>query len=98
MLLSLSVVLTISLSLSVRVCVDAAGRVYFTQTFQLVRAPLLEWLKPLLAWLTTIDFGTVTYPEAFLRHVQDAGLAVDMEQVLSSHGGRVAKMVVASRE
>ena len=75
-----------------------AGRFYFTQTFQLQPAPWLEAFKPWLKWITTIDFGKVTYPSAFLRHLQSAGLSVDMEEVISSHHGRAAKMVVASRD
>ena len=61
-----------------------AGRIYFTQNFQLHPSPILEVIKPLLALVTTIDFGSVTYPAAFLRHLQDAGLTVNMEEVIST--------------
>jgi SAM-dependent methyltransferase len=43
------------------------GRVYFTQTFEHGRSPVLEIVKPLLRRLTTIDFGRVTYEDDFRR-------------------------------
>ncbi|KAL3914205.1 MAG: hypothetical protein SGPRY_007705 [Prymnesium sp.] len=36
------------------------GRIYVTQTFQNQKSPLTEIIKPLLRWITTIDFGVVT--------------------------------------
>lgn len=41
------------------------GRLYFTQTFELRKNPMLEWLKPTMSYWTTIDFGQVTYVEDF---------------------------------
>jgi ubiquinone/menaquinone biosynthesis C-methylase UbiE len=52
------------------------GRVYFTQTFQETKSPLLERAKPLLKKVTTIDFGRVTYEADFLDVVSGAGLDV----------------------
>jgi len=77
--------------------VPTPGRFYFTQTFQLHRSRFLELVKPLLAYLTTIDFGQVTYAALFFARLEEAGLKVDLEEVISTHGGRSARMVVASR-
>jgi SAM-dependent methyltransferase len=41
------------------------GRLYFTQTFELRKNTLLEWVKPTMTYWTTIDFGNVTYVEDF---------------------------------
>ena len=60
-------------------------------------SPFLERVKPLLAWITTIDFGRVTYADDFMWHLQQANLTVKMEEVISVSGGRTAKMVVAER-
>lgn len=46
------------------------GRLFFTQTFELQKNTMLEWFKPALAYVTSIDFGRVTYGEDF-----DAALA-----------------------
>jgi SAM-dependent methyltransferase len=62
---------------------SGGGRVYFTQTFHDQRVPLLEWLKPRARWLTTIDFGRVTYEQDFRATIVDhAGLNLDALHVL----------------
>jgi SAM-dependent methyltransferase len=48
------------------------GLIYFTQTFEERRSPVMEQLKPILGQLTTIEFGRVTY-EADFREVIEAG-------------------------
>ena len=53
------------------------GRIYCTQTIQAARNPVLERLKPLLRFLTTIDFGKVTYLPEFEAAVAAAGLAIE---------------------
>jgi SAM-dependent methyltransferase len=52
--------------------------ILITQTFE-TGAPnrVLTALKPLLKFLTTIDFGQVTYEKEFLKTVADAKLVVD---------------------
>ncbi|TMW56900.1 hypothetical protein Poli38472_002825 [Pythium oligandrum] len=52
------------------------GRVYITQTIQTKRSILAEYGKPLLKFLTTIDFGQVTYEEDLLLAFKKAGLSV----------------------
>jgi ubiquinone/menaquinone biosynthesis C-methylase UbiE len=47
------------------------GLIYLTQTFQTKQSKWLEVLKPLLKYLTTIDFGQVTYEADFLERVKE---------------------------
>ncbi|ETK87295.1 hypothetical protein L915_08246 [Phytophthora nicotianae] len=52
------------------------GKVYVTQTIQTSHSMLVEIGKPLLKFLTTIDFGTVTYEEDLLNTFKKAGLTL----------------------
>lgn len=70
------------------------GRIYFTQTFQVQRSPLMEKMKPLLKKLTTIDFGTVTYEEDFRASVASVGMEIEDMVELGSHGARSYRMIV----
>lgn len=63
------------------------GRLLFTQTFQKVRSGMLEFLKPRLGALTTIEFGRVTYESDFARMLDRQGLVVIHREVL--HEGQV---------
>jgi len=71
------------------------SRFYFTQTFQDKPNWFMEKLKPWLAWLTTIDFGKVTYTSDFIECLWKAGLKHDHVQVISkNHGGTAMLFVV----
>lgn len=70
--------------------------VFFTQTFEHVRSPWLERIKPLLRWLTTIDFGRVTYKDEFRRAVAAGGLAIDSIDVLAGGPRRSAVLIRAT--
>lgn len=69
------------------------GRMYFTQTFERARSPLLEVLKPLLRVVTTIDFGRVTYEDDFRRALTAGGL--ELEELLSLDEGRRRSSILA---
>mmetsp|Transcript_5752 Transcript_5752/g.15896 ORF Transcript_5752/g.15896 Transcript_5752/m.15896 type:complete len:273 (+) Transcript_5752:136-954(+) len=49
------------------------GRVYITQTFNKKKSAVMSVLKPLLKYITTIDFGQLTTEEDLERIIQDAG-------------------------
>ncbi len=70
------------------------GRVYFTQTFQEKRSPVLEKVKPMLVRVTTIDFGRVTYEADFLRVVAEAGMEVIDNHTLHRRGSQSFRRVV----
>lgn len=71
------------------------GRMYFTQTIQQRPSRFMERFKPLLKRLTSIDFGQVTYAEAFKAQLDAADLALEEFTLLSRHGGRASCLVVA---
>lgn len=74
------------------------GQVFFTQTFQDRRDPLMEKLKPTLVRLTSIDFGRVTYEQAFLSTLEAGGLDVQEHVVLKAGKHRSDRLVVAAPE
>eukprot|EP00038_Savillea_parva_P010836 m.193168 g.193168 ORF g.193168 m.193168 type:complete len:234 (+) comp18853_c0_seq1:55-756(+) len=53
------------------------GAIYITQTFQRKAIPLLKYIKPLAYYVTTIDFGQVTYEADIARIVRDAGMEME---------------------
>jgi SAM-dependent methyltransferase len=52
------------------------GKVYVTQTFQRKSFPLLGAVKPLLRYLTTIDFGQLTFERDVDAIVAQSGLVL----------------------
>mgnify|MGYP001560524611 CR=1 FL=1 len=78
--------------------------IYFTQTFEKKRRflllrvldTILQRLKPLLKFLTTIDFGQVTYEEDFRDVIRAAGLAIEEKRVLRAGWFRDQVLVVVS--
>ncbi|KAF0690904.1 Aste57867_17767 [Aphanomyces stellatus] len=59
------------------------GRIYVTQTIQTQKSWATEVGKPLLKFITTIDFGHVTYEDELLRAIADAGLKVLLNKPIS---------------
>jgi ubiquinone/menaquinone biosynthesis C-methylase UbiE len=72
------------------------GRVYFTQTFQERRSPLLEKAKPLLHRLTTIHFGNVTYEADFFRTLDEGGYEVLEHTRMGGGAARSFRLVEAA--
>ena len=61
------------------------GRIFITQTFQHKAPPLFGQLKPLLKYLTTIDFGRLFFARQVEGIVRDSGLTlVSMEPIEGS--------------
>lgn len=75
--------------------VRPGGPIYFTQTFEERRSPLMERLKPMLFRLTTIHFGRVTYEQEFLDTLEAAGLDVEEHRRLGGGRRRSARLVQA---
>ncbi|RHY87047.1 hypothetical protein DYB37_011792 [Aphanomyces astaci] len=59
------------------------GRIYVTQTIQTKKSWATEVAKPFLKFVTTIDFGSVTYENQLLRAIADAGLKVLLNKAIS---------------
>ena len=55
--------------------VKPGGLIYVTQTYQRRALPLLAWVKPLLKYATTIDFGQLTYEHDVRRIYDEAATA-----------------------
>lgn len=75
---------------------SAGGAIYFTQTFEHSRSRVMEIVKPLLRWVTTIDFGRVTYETEFDAALTQGGVAVVERQVLRAGRHRSSVLTVAS--
>jgi SAM-dependent methyltransferase len=76
------------------------GRLYFTQTFELSRNVFLEKLKPALAYLTSIDFGRVTYVEELEEVFQEVGVVVVSSTQIhdgNASRGRESRLLVVAR-
>ena len=73
------------------------GRIYFTQTFEHRRSRTVELAKPLIRFVTTIDFGRVTYESEFRRALAEAGTRIMEIVVLHAGSRRSSVLVVAQR-
>jgi len=72
------------------------GVVYFTQTFQKERSWLMENIKPMLVYLTSIDFGKVTYEKDFRSYIEQAHMTIEFEEVVTEHSDRTVKLFGAT--
>ncbi|KAF0690905.1 Aste57867_17768 [Aphanomyces stellatus] len=59
------------------------GRIYVTQTIQTQKSWVTEVGKPLLKFITTVDFGNVTYETDFVRAVEAADLKLVLNKAIS---------------
>lgn len=73
----------------------AKGRLYFTQTFEDGHSRLLEIAKPLMRWVTTIDFGRVTYEDDFRRTVEAGEFEIEERAVIERQRRRSALLLIA---
>jgi len=71
------------------------GRLYFTQTIQTRPSRSMEFVKPMLKRVTSVDFGRVTYEDAFKEQIRRAGLELQEFTILARHGNRVSCLAVA---
>jgi SAM-dependent methyltransferase len=71
------------------------GRLFSTQTFHHRRSALLEWAKPLIKHVTTIQFGRVTYEDDFRRAFLDAGVVLEELSTMRSTKNSSYRLAVA---
>ena len=72
--------------------VRPGGRIYVTQTYQKRAAPVMRVVKPLLRYVTTIDFGRLTstaeaeriFRESELELVEHASIAGSVDTVFQT--------------
>jgi ubiquinone/menaquinone biosynthesis C-methylase UbiE len=73
------------------------GEILFVQTMFRQRSRWLEFIKPRLKYLTTIDFGQVTYEAHFFSLLDDMGLVVAEDRVIKKECFRGEYRMVAAR-
>eukprot|EP00465_Bigelowiella_longifila_P012838 CAMPEP_0185254168 /NCGR_PEP_ID=MMETSP1359-20130426/2858_1 /TAXON_ID=552665 /ORGANISM="Bigelowiella longifila, Strain CCMP242" /LENGTH=196 /DNA_ID=CAMNT_0027836875 /DNA_START=122 /DNA_END=712 /DNA_ORIENTATION=+ len=56
---------------------EPGAPIYITQTFQLQHSPITEIVKPLMKYLTTIDFGQLTYLSKLDEIASKAGMEIE---------------------
>lgn len=59
------------------------GKIYITQTIETNRTLLVQLFKPLLKYISTIDFGNVTYEDDLLNAFKAANLEVQLNKPIS---------------
>jgi SAM-dependent methyltransferase len=79
----------------VRMLLRPGAPLFFTQTFELSRSRAAEVVKPLLRLVTTIDFGRVTYEDAFRRALADGGVVLESLETLNASRKRAGVLAVA---
>lgn len=52
------------------------GKIYFTQTLYFKKSPLIEMIKPRIVYLSSIDFGKITYEEEFKHLLEQENLEI----------------------
>ena len=68
------------------------GVILVTQTIEARRNVLLEWAKPMLKFVTTIDFGSVTYLHELEAAVREAGLRITSSSVVEGSDARAVHL------
>lgn len=58
------------------------GKIYITQTFQRQAFPGLAYLKPLIKYLTTIDFGALVMESEVHTMVKAAGMRIERNELI----------------
>jgi len=59
------------------------GKIYITQTFQKKNVPLGSIMKPLLRYITTVDFGQLCFEDDLQRILAGAGMKVERDEVIA---------------
>eukprot|EP00472_Partenskyella_glossopodia_P004748 CAMPEP_0197526990 /NCGR_PEP_ID=MMETSP1318-20131121/19962_1 /TAXON_ID=552666 /ORGANISM="Partenskyella glossopodia, Strain RCC365" /LENGTH=191 /DNA_ID=CAMNT_0043081417 /DNA_START=39 /DNA_END=611 /DNA_ORIENTATION=+ len=65
-----------ALKVAAKMCKPGAP-IYITQTYQLKYSPITAVVKPLLKYLTTVDFGHLTYMTELDKIVSKAGMTIE---------------------
>lgn len=83
----------------IRDCVRPGGEIVFFQTMFKDRSPLIEFVKPKLKYVTTIDFGRVTYERDFFALLREKKLSVCHDRLIKREWFKGEyRMIVASPE
>jgi ubiquinone/menaquinone biosynthesis C-methylase UbiE len=83
---------------AMRALLKPTGVVYITQTFQKAPMPLMATVKPLMKYLTTIDFGYLTYEKDLDGLFESAGMQVLKSETIDGSVNtkfQAARLIVA---
>jgi len=73
------------------------GEIVFFQTIFKERFPFMEFIKPKLKYITTIDFGKVTYEKGFFALMNQKSLSISEDRLIKREWFRGEyRMIVAS--
>jgi ubiquinone/menaquinone biosynthesis C-methylase UbiE len=76
------------------------GKIYVTQTLQNRPSPLMERVKPLLKFVTSIDFGSLVYYKDMQGIVEEAGFKIVVDRAIRGSintAAQTARMLVLER-
>lgn len=68
-----------------KACLKPQGKIIFFQTMFKKRSRLMEFIKPKLKFITTVDFGKVTYEGEFLELLGNQNLAVTQNRATAKN-------------
>ncbi len=63
-------------------CLKPEGEIVFFQTMFKERSRVMEFIKPKLKYVTTIDFGKVTYEEDFFSLLNEKNLSISEDRLI----------------
>lgn len=72
--------------------------IYFTQTHEHKHSWVVGFMKPLLKWFTTINFGQVTYENDFIKTLDEAGLIIIERKVIYTSKKRAMVLIAAKAQ
>jgi len=75
------------------------GEIVFFQTMFRDQSRLLDWIKPKLKYITTVDFGEAVYEDDFFRMLRKNGLGVTRDRILKKNWLKAQyRLIAANRE
>jgi len=73
------------------------GEIVFFQTMFRDKSRLLDWIKPKLKYITSVDFGEAVYEDDFFRLLERNGLAVIRDRTLKRNWLNAQYRMIATR-
>jgi alpha-N-acetylglucosaminidase len=72
------------------------GEIVFFQTMFREKSRLLDWIKPKLKYLTSVDFGEAVYEDEFFRLLDRHGLVVAYDSILKRNWLKAQYRMIAA--
>ena len=81
-----------------RKLLSANGKIYFTQTLYDQKNYLIEYIKPRLKYLTSIEFGPITYQKDFFSLLEEANYKLVENKAIKKFPGCSEQLVIAAKK